>query len=161
VSQIERIEKHEENSPLPTSDSKTMVYQRLHGQRDVISIRIKPEIKEALNEFCRANGESLCHILEALTTGYLVGMQQKITWVNQSPTMNLTVVRDVKRIRRYAVENDTQPASISEQGSSDKCAHCETSPVAKCVNHRSIEWLCQVHFAKVKSGLSGWRYLRE
>ena len=157
---MERIEKPHRNSSMSTSDSKTVVYQRLHGQRDVISIRIKPEIKEALNEFCRANGESLCHVIESLTTAYLFGMQQKITWVNQSPTINLTVVRDVKRLRRYAVENDVQPASISEQGSSEKCAHCETRPVARCVNHRSILWLCQVHFTKVKSGLDGWRYLK-
>lgn len=31
-------------------------------------------------------------------------MQEKIKWVNQSPTIELTVVREVKRIRRYAKE---------------------------------------------------------
>ena len=87
-----------------TDDSKTKVYQKLHGLRDVVSIRCKPELKEALKRFCMANGLSICHICEMLTTGYLVGMKQKIDWVNQSPTIELSVVRETKRVRRYARE---------------------------------------------------------
>jgi len=86
------------------NDSKTKVYQRLQGARDVVSIRCKREIKEALKQFCEANGISICHVFEMLTTGYLVGMKQKIDWVNQSPTIELRVVREVKRVRRYAKE---------------------------------------------------------
>ena len=83
------------------NDSKTKVYQRLQGARDVVSIRCKREIKEALKQFCEANGLSICHVFEMLVTGYLVGMKQKIEWVNQSPTIELSVVREVKRVRRY------------------------------------------------------------
>ena len=85
-------------------DSKTLVYQKLHGGRALLSIRVKPEIKRELLRFCKTNGLSLCHVFEMLATGYLQGMKQKITWVNQSPTIELTVVREVKRIRRYKRE---------------------------------------------------------
>jgi len=87
-----------------TPDSKTKVYQRLHGGRDVVSVRVKPELKEALKRFCREKGLSICHITEALWTAFLHGVSQKIELVNQSPTIELTLVRDVKRVRRYAVE---------------------------------------------------------
>lgn len=89
-------------------DSKTLVNLRLHGERDVISIRCKPEVKEAFTRFCEANGLSTCHIFEALTTAFLVGMKQKIDWVNQSPTINLTLVREVKRLRRVGREYDVE-----------------------------------------------------
>jgi hypothetical protein len=158
---MERIDRAERTSAPPTSDSKTVVYQRIHGQRDVVSIRIKPEIKEALNEFCRANGLSLCHIIEGLTTGYLVGMQQKITWVNQSPTINLTLVRDVKRLRRYAVEKEVKPSSFVERGSIEKCAFCEAKSFARCVDDDVVVWLCQPHFVRFKSRLRGWMYVKE
>jgi len=91
------------------SDSKTLAdpkkEMRLHGGRDRISIRVKPELKEALSSFCLKNGLSLCHVFEALATGYLTGMKQKIDWVSQSPTIELSVIREVKRVRRYAKED--------------------------------------------------------
>jgi len=104
--------KHNKTSDNPKDkqkhDSKTKVYQRLHGLRGVVSIRCKPELKEALNQFCQANGLSICHVFEMLITGYLVGMKQKIDWVNQSPTIELSVVREVKRVRRYAREYQSE-----------------------------------------------------
>lgn len=85
-------------------DSKTKVYQRLHGKRTVVSIRCKPELKDALKRFCKAKGLSICHIFEGLVTAFLIGVHEQIELVNQSPTIDLTLVRDVKRLRRYAVE---------------------------------------------------------
>lgn len=110
-----------------TSDSKTQVYQRLHGGRTLTSIRVKPELKEALKRFCLANGLSLCHVFEMLVTGYLVGMKQKIDWVNQSPTIELTVVREVKRIRRYAPgeKRVSDNIAVENVGSFEKCAYCD------------------------------------
>ena len=86
------------------NDSKTKVYTRLCGGRTIVSVRIKPELKEALKRFCLANGLSLCHVYEALTTGYLQGVNQKIDLVNLSPTINLNVERVVKRHRRVVHE---------------------------------------------------------
>ena len=93
-----------DKKPKKPPDSKTKVYQKLHGGRRVLSIRARPEIIKSLKDFCRVNGVSICHIFEAMATGYLEGMKQKINWVNQSPTIELTVVREVKRIRRYKRE---------------------------------------------------------
>ena len=87
-----------------TNDSKTLVNQRLHGNRTVVSIRILPELKEALKRFCKRNGLSICHVFEGLVTGFLKGVQEKIELVNQSPTMTVNVTREVKRVRRYCVE---------------------------------------------------------
>jgi hypothetical protein len=84
------------------TDSKTKVYQRLHGGRTVVSVRVRPELKEALKRFCKAKGLSICHITEGLWTAFLYGVNEKIELVNQSPTIDLTLVRDVKRVRRYA-----------------------------------------------------------
>lgn len=158
---MDRGDKAEGTSAPPVSDSRTVVYQRIHGKRDVISIRIKPEIKEALNEFCKTNGLSLCHIIEGLTTAYLVGMQQKITWVNQSPTINLTLVRDVKRLRRYAVESQVKPSSFVERGTVEKCAFCEAKSFSKCVDDDGYVWLCRAHFVRFKLRLKGWRHVSE
>lgn len=97
-----------ENKPFDNSKSRTKVYQRLHGQRGIVSIRVKPELQHALLEFCKANGLSLCHVYEMLVIGYLTGMKQKIEWVNQSPTIELTVVREVKRLRRTYTEYELE-----------------------------------------------------
>lgn len=59
------------NAQQKSNDSKTKVDLRLHGGRTRFSVRCKPEIKEALLEFAKANGLSLCHIFETLATGLL------------------------------------------------------------------------------------------
>ena len=149
----------------PDSDSNTRVYLRLHGQRDVVSIRVKPELKEALSEFCRANGLSLCHVFEMLVTGYLTGMQQKINWVNQSPTIELTVVRDVKRVRRYVREPEGgHDVVIEDVGSFEKCGFCGERPVAEhhewVDRYRCIrQFTCERHHEKLKSRGISWQDL--
>jgi len=55
-------------------------------------------------DFAEKNGLSLCHIFELLVSGYLNGVGQKINFDVISPTIELSVVREVKRIRRYAKE---------------------------------------------------------
>ncbi len=61
-----------------------------------------------------------------LVTGYLVGMKQKVDWVNQSPTIELTVVREVQRIRRYAPgkKRVSDNMTVENVGSFEKCAYC-------------------------------------
>jgi hypothetical protein len=85
------------------ADSETNVYKPIPMGRVVASIRCRPEIKEALIKFCEANGLSLCHLFEGLATGFLYGLGQQIEFVNKSPTINLTLVREVKRLRRLGV----------------------------------------------------------
>ena len=92
------------NNNNQNSDSNSVVYLRLHGGREVASFRIKPELKMAFKRFCEENGLSMCHIIEGLISAFLYGVGKGFELVNQSPTINLTLVRDVKRVRRYAVE---------------------------------------------------------
>ena len=121
------------------NDSKTDVNITLKGKREVISIRCKREVKEAFTKFCSENGLSTCHIFEALTTAFLVGLKQKITDVYKSPTINLTLVREVKRLRRVGRDYDVEgnlydpvkgwvfvaDAVLNENGHAVDCA-CKT-----------------------------------
>ena len=85
-------------------DSKTNVYMPVPMEREVVSIRVRPEIKQALKRYCLANGTSICHVFEGLVIGLLVGVNEQIEFVNKSPTINLYAPRMVKRVRRYVKE---------------------------------------------------------
>ena len=87
-----------------------MVHQRLHGSRTTITLRIKPEIKEAFTRRTRELGLSTCHVAEGLFNGWLMGVGEQIELVHQSPTINMTLVCEVKRLRRVGVEYE----SVSE-----------------------------------------------
>lgn len=100
-------------SEVTTSDSKTfdvkakkpITVMHLSDKRSRVTIRVKPELKEALSSFCVKNGLSLCHVFELLISGYLSGVGQKINFDVISPTIELSVIREVKRVRRYARED--------------------------------------------------------
>lgn len=114
---------------------------------DVVSIRCDPRSKKALNEFCRANGLSLCYVWDTLVWGYLTGLAQKISDVYKSPTINVEVVREVKRVRRY-VRDDSgggHDVFIEDLGSFDKCDFCDSSPVAVHFD-RADRYRCQRQF---------------
>jgi len=93
-------------------------------------------LKEAIKRFCRRNGLSICHITEALWTAFLYGVNEKIELVNQSPTIELTLVRDVKRVRRYAVEVD-----------GEGCLYCGRVAVGRFryLKTREVFPLCSFH----------------
>ena len=136
-----------------------MVYQRLHGGRTVISMRMKPEIKEAFARRCKQIGLSTCHVAEGLFQAWLVGVSERVELVNHSPTMNVTLVRDVKRVRRYTREVFEEEAEIeSREISSGGCAVCKkpTYVVATRFDKSRVP-LCREHFGKEKSKLMGWR----
>jgi len=130
-----------------TTDSKTKVYQRLHGGRSVVSIRVKPELKEALKSFCKAKGLSLCHITEGLWTAFLYGVGQKIELVNQGNTIELTLVRDVKRFRRYAIE---------EVRFEERCHFCKRDSVDKFryIKTGEVFGLCGFHAKEMLESLN-------
>jgi hypothetical protein len=96
-----------ENKKLST-DSKTsdVTYISVHDSR--LTVRINSKLKEAFLKHCKAKGLSACHISEALFYGYLKGFYDKLDLDVKSPTINLTLVRDVKRVRRYAVEEEVE-----------------------------------------------------
>jgi len=107
------------------SDSKTFDVSRISVHDDRLTLRINGELKKAIIGHCRAKGLSVCHILEGVIYGYLRGFYDKIELDVKSPTINLTLVRDVKRVRRYAKE------VVEEKDVRvDKCRFCNKSPVS-------------------------------
>jgi hypothetical protein len=145
------MERSEEKlSRNPESDSTTNVYIKVPMERDVVSVRIRPEIKEALKQYCSRNGLSICHVFEGLVTGFLEGVNQKIEFVNKSPTLNVSVVREVKRPRRYAKEE------VIESG---RCRYCGKGTVGIYTFIATGEKypLCAFHAREFVSSRGNWR----
>jgi hypothetical protein len=103
-----------------TPESKTSDVMHIFVHDDRLTLRINSKLKEAFLRHCKAKGVSVCHILEGLIYGYLRGFYEKIDTDVKCPTINLTLVRDVKRVRRYAVE----PESVAECELSSKRWYC-------------------------------------
>lgn len=87
---------------------------RVSEHDDRMTMRINSGLKRAILRHCRAKGLSVCHINDGLWIGYLRGWNEKIELDVKSPTLNVTVVRDVKRVRRYAVEEEAKPLTKKE-----------------------------------------------
>jgi hypothetical protein len=139
------------------ADSTTNVYTTVPMARVVVSVRVRPEVKEALKRYCRANGLSICHIFEGLVIGFLHGVHEQIEFVNKSPTMNVSVVREVRRRRRYAVEDEIE--TVIEV---NDCVECGSSAYAMVTRQdKSRVWLCRVHFDKERPELRSWRVFNE
>ena len=138
---------------------------RLGGRRDRVTVRIKRELKEALKQFCLANGLSICHISEALYTAYLLGVNQKINLDVKRPTIELTVVREVKRPRRYLRESGGgRDVVVEDLGSLEKCGFCGERSVAvhyewvdryRCVR----QFTCRRHHERLKRQGTSWSEL--
>jgi hypothetical protein len=138
------------NSP----DCKTLVHLRLHGGRTTMTIRVLPSLKDGFTRRTRELGLSTCHVAEGLIKGWLYGVEQKTELVHQSPTINLTLVRDVRRVRRYAVEKEE--AGVVEV---QKCAVCDGVAYVRAIDGDGSRFLCRVDFDKVRPRLLGWKYL--
>lgn len=128
-----------------TSDVSEEIRVSVHDDR--LTVRINRGLKEAIKRHCLAKGLSICHISDALWLGYLRGFYDKIELDVKSPTIELTVVRDVKRVRRYAVK------------SSEICGFrgCNRVAVGSGVwRGESRLSLCERHFFEAKVNLKDW-----
>jgi hypothetical protein len=92
-----------QNTPNP-QDSKTLGAQAKTRFTDKLNVKCDPIVKQKLVQFCNDNGLSICQVFDALARAYVVGIQQMQQLGAQSPTINLTIERQVKRVRRYARE---------------------------------------------------------
>jgi hypothetical protein len=124
---------------------------------DRLTLRINSELKKAFIEHCRAKGLSVCHILEGLIYGYLRGFYDKIELDVKSPTINLTLVRDVKRVRRYAKE-----AVEEKDVNVDKCRFCNKAPIGNFVYQPTAKQypLCEYHAKEFVTSRGSWRGVR-
>jgi hypothetical protein len=124
---------------------------------DRLTLRINRKLKKAFVEHCRAKGLSICHILEGLICGYLRGFYDKIELDVKSPTINLTLVRDVKRIRRYAKE------VVEEKDTDgDKCRFCNKPPIGNFIYQPTEKQypFCEYHANLFVTSRGSWRTLR-
>jgi hypothetical protein len=124
---------------------------------DRLTLRINSELKKAFIRHCRAKGLSVCHILEGLIYGYLRGFYDKIELDVKSPTINLTLVRDVKQIRRYAKE-----VVEEKQLNDDKCWFCKKASIGNFVYQPTAKQypLCDFHAKEFVTSRGSWRTLR-
>ena len=124
---------------------------------DRLTLRINSELKEVFVGHCKAKGLSVCHILEGLIYGYLKGFYDKIELDVKSSTINLTLVRDVKRIRRYAKE--VVEGNDSKMG---KCRFCNKASIGNFIYQPTEKQypLCDFHTKEFVTSRGSWRTLR-
>ena len=135
------------------TDSKTSDVSeeiRVTEHDDRITMRINSGLKRVIIRHCRAKGLSTCHINDALWVGYLRGWNEKIELDVKSPTINLSVVRDVKRPRRYFVEEE-ETEEFSHDGL-ELCHYCRKRGISRVAVDRfryvptgKVYPLCQMH----------------
>jgi hypothetical protein len=120
-----------------TSDNKTNVYIRLDEPKSVACFRCNKELWKSFKKQIRAQGMSICHVLEAMIYGWLHGNVYISNSIKPIKIENLIVERAVKRVRRYGVE----PESVAECELSSKRWYCclfdehisvESLPLSDC-----------------------------
>jgi hypothetical protein len=88
------------------TDSKTNVYIRLDEPKVVACFRCNRELWKLFKKQIRAQGLSICHVLEAMIYGWLHGNVYISNTIKPIKIENLVVERAVRRVRRYSVEVD-------------------------------------------------------
>jgi len=160
------------------TQSKTFGAKKIRRFTDRLNIRCDPETKKAIIEFSENTGISICQLYDALTKAFLHGCQLQRDLGTQSPTINLTIERQVQRVRRYARESgagDGRVEEVEEPSGFVPCAlsgcGCRNPAVLElrkegvgrvhaCPSH--VEYFKERHFVEwtrvVEGGLGGdWR----
>ena len=86
------------------TDNTTKVYIRLDEPKVTVSFRCNRELWKAFKKQIRAQGLSICHVLEPMIFGWLNGHVNICNSIRPIKIENITVERAVKRVRRYGVE---------------------------------------------------------
>lgn len=97
------------------------------GRRRV-SFRCDPKVWKDFKLLLSAQGDTICHILEGLICAYTYPQVLTKNHVRSSPTMHvdLTVVREVKRVRRQKPLSDK--IDFEDGGSFKSCNICDKQP---------------------------------
>jgi len=108
---------HQTQQPIQNqqTDSKTNVYIRLDEPKVVACFRCNRELWKSFKKQIRAQGLSICHVLEAMIYGWLYGNVYISNTIKPIKIENLVVERAVKRVRRYAVEVDDGVDGVGER----------------------------------------------
>jgi hypothetical protein len=97
-------------------DSMTKVNLRLGGVRVPCSFKCNKELWKSFVSQIRAQGLSVCHVLEPMILGYLTSTVYLSNTIKPLKIENLVVERAVKRVRRYGVEVEAAPGSNAGSG---------------------------------------------
>jgi len=97
------------------TDNTTKVYIRLDEPKVTVSFRCNRELWKSFKKQIRAQGLSICHVLEPMIFGWLNGYVNICSTIKPLKIENITVERAVKRVRRYGVE---------EEESKEVCFYC-------------------------------------
>jgi hypothetical protein len=85
----------------PATDSKTNVDILRTRFSDKLTVRADPETKKEFLRFCDQTGFSECQLVDMLIRALFCKVNIDKLLVDKSPTINLTVERQVMRVRRY------------------------------------------------------------
>ena len=82
-----------------------MVNFRLDGPRVACSFKCNKKLWKAFVSAVKAQGLSVCHVLEPMIYGWLTAKVYLSNTIKPLKIENVVIERAVKRVRRYAVED--------------------------------------------------------
>ncbi|MGB9694253.1 MAG: hypothetical protein ACPLYF_05355 [Fervidobacterium sp.] len=135
------------------TDTNTNVYIRFDEPKITVSFRCNRELWFGFKKQIRAQGLSICHVLEPMIFGWLNGYVNISNTIKPLKIENLVVERAVKRVRRYAVEPEFGDG---------KCHFCGRDAVGLFEYLRTRERypLCSFHAREFVDG-KVWGVVRE
>jgi len=124
-------------------DSTTEVHF-LGSPRKSVSFKCNEKLWKTFVSTIKAQGLSVCHILEPMVYGWLQGKVHLSNTIKPIKIENLVVERAVKRVRRYArevVDDDV------DEGEGVKCVFCGRSAVGfyQHLSTGEVVPLCEFH----------------
>jgi hypothetical protein len=110
--QHKNLNPNNQNQQTNNTDNTTKVYIRLDEPKVTVSFRCNRELWKSFKKQIRAQGLSICHVLEPMIFGWLNGYVNICNSIKPIKIENITVERAVKRVRRYGVEVEGEDRDV-------------------------------------------------
>jgi hypothetical protein len=105
-------------------------------KRKVTSYRLDESLAQWFKDVCRKQGQSTCHIIEALEYAYCIAYQNDGIQISQRPiTINLKVERFVTKARRKGISYN-EDIEVAQFGDLNECSECGSSFVTHNVGNK-------------------------
>jgi hypothetical protein len=142
----------QQNKPLANqtshciADSVTRVNLRIKGKRVTCSFKCNKKLWKTFVSTIKAQGLSVCHVLEPMILAYLTSTVYLSHTIRPLKIENLVIERAVKRIRRYAVEEEDE----------ERCVYCGCKAAGRFrwVKTGQVFPLCSFHASQFVG--NGW-----
>ena len=102
--EIIKITNHAEAKKQPTQTENITSVHLLDAPRKSVSFKCNERLWKSFVSTIKAQGLSVCHVMEGIIYGYLHGTVHLSSTIKPLKIENLVVERAVKRVRRYGVE---------------------------------------------------------